>query len=226
MRGRKGEFRKEMAEPGMKRRLRAGPKIDGELMLRDEPTCRPLDKQQQARHRRSSSIGSIVKARPASTASPRAIEAGAEASLTASRMSSPLSSGAATEGEAVDAAAKAKGDKGRLARLSAGEGGVAAERIVLSAKYACPVSGFTIEELEPRLFSFNNPARAPAPVCAGLGVKLGYRPRPDRCRTRVKSLHKGALVHCRGRARRRAFGSTQDPAAPMSKDAQARSPHV
>ena len=32
-----------------------------------------------------------------------------------------------------------------------------AERILFSAKFACPVSGFTIEEIEPRLFSFNNP---------------------------------------------------------------------
>ena len=39
-----------------------------------------------------------------------------------------------------------------------------------SAKFACPVSGFTITELEPRLFSFNNPQGA-CPVCSGLGFR-------------------------------------------------------
>jgi len=43
-----------------------------------------------------------------------------------------------------------------------------AERIVFSEKFACPVSGFTIPEIEPRLFSFNNPYGA-CPVCDGLG---------------------------------------------------------
>ena len=44
------------------------------------------------------------------------------------------------------------------------------ERIVFSEKFACPVSGFTIPEIEPRLFSFNNPFGA-CPVCDGLGTK-------------------------------------------------------
>ncbi len=44
-------------------------------------------------------------------------------------------------------------------------------RTVFSAKFACPVSGFTIDEIEPRLFSFNNPFGA-CPTCDGLGVKM------------------------------------------------------
>ena len=44
------------------------------------------------------------------------------------------------------------------------------KRIVFSSKFACPVSGFTIAEIEPRLFSFNNPFGA-CPECAGLGVE-------------------------------------------------------
>ena len=44
------------------------------------------------------------------------------------------------------------------------------ERMTLSSKFACPVSGFTIEEIEPRLFSFNSPHGA-CPTCDGLGVK-------------------------------------------------------
>ena len=45
-----------------------------------------------------------------------------------------------------------------------------AERILFSANYACPVSGFTIEEIEPRLFSFNNPKGA-CNKCDGLGTQ-------------------------------------------------------
>jgi excinuclease ABC subunit A len=49
------------------------------------------------------------------------------------------------------------------------------ERIIFSAKFACPVSGFTIEEVEPRLFSFNNPYGA-CPACDGLGTELFFEP--------------------------------------------------
>ncbi|MBG5178312.1 excinuclease ABC subunit UvrA [Pseudomonas aeruginosa] len=44
------------------------------------------------------------------------------------------------------------------------------EEIIFSARFACPVCGHSISELEPKLFSFNNPAGA-CPTCAGLGVK-------------------------------------------------------
>ena len=43
-------------------------------------------------------------------------------------------------------------------------------RIIFSSKFACPVSGFTISEIEPRLFSFNSPHGA-CPACDGLGVE-------------------------------------------------------
>jgi excinuclease ABC subunit A len=48
-------------------------------------------------------------------------------------------------------------------------------RTVFSAKFACPVSGFTIDEVEPRLFSFNSPHGA-CPACDGLGSKLYMDP--------------------------------------------------
>ncbi|MBS7695694.1 MULTISPECIES: excinuclease ABC subunit UvrA [unclassified Chelatococcus] len=48
-------------------------------------------------------------------------------------------------------------------------------RDVLSSKFACPVSGFTIPEIEPRLFSFNNPYGA-CPVCDGLGHEMRIDP--------------------------------------------------
>ncbi len=51
--------------------------------------------------------------------------------------------------------------------------GGADNRIIFSAKFACPVSGFTIDEIEPRLFSFNAPAGA-CPVCDGLGTEMVF----------------------------------------------------
>jgi excinuclease ABC subunit A len=50
-----------------------------------------------------------------------------------------------------------------------------ADRIIFSEKFACPVSGFTIAEIEPRLFSFNAPQGA-CPSCDGLGEKLYFDP--------------------------------------------------
>jgi len=47
------------------------------------------------------------------------------------------------------------------------------ERTTFSAKFACPVSGFTIDEIEPRLFSFNNPFGA-CPACDGLGTQSEF----------------------------------------------------
>jgi excinuclease ABC subunit A len=72
------------------------------------------------------------------------------------------------------------------------EGETEPRRIIFSEKFACPVSGFTITEIEPRLFSFNNPAGA-CPNCDGLGAKLAFDadlliPDAD------KSLHKGAVA--------------------------------
>jgi excinuclease ABC subunit A len=49
------------------------------------------------------------------------------------------------------------------------------EESIFSAKFACPVSGFTIPEIEPRLFSFNNPFGA-CPKCDGLGSKMTFDP--------------------------------------------------
>jgi excinuclease ABC subunit A len=49
------------------------------------------------------------------------------------------------------------------------------ERRTFSAKFACPISGFTIDEVEPRLFSFNNPFGA-CPSCDGLGTEMYFDP--------------------------------------------------
>lgn len=68
----------------------------------------------------------------------------------------------------------------------------AASRLIFSEKFACPETGFTIEEIEPRLFSFNNPFGA-CPACDGLGVSLKFDEAmivPDR----ETSLYKGAVA--------------------------------
>ena len=74
------------------------------------------------------------------------------------------------------------------------------DRITFSAKFACPVSGFTIDEVEPRLFSFNSPQGA-CPTCDGLGAKQVFDPGlvvpdPD------VNLRKGAIA---------AWSKTQSP---------------
>ncbi|MEE2567646.1 excinuclease ABC subunit UvrA [Hyphobacterium marinum] len=66
------------------------------------------------------------------------------------------------------------------------------ERLIFSEKFACPVSGFTIAEIEPRLFSFNNPFGA-CPACDGLGQSLKFDEGlviPDRSKT----LYDGAVA--------------------------------
>jgi len=50
-----------------------------------------------------------------------------------------------------------------------------AEELLFSANFACPICGYSMPELEPRLFSFNNPAGA-CPVCDGLGVQQYFDP--------------------------------------------------
>jgi excinuclease ABC subunit A len=81
---------------------------------------------------------------------------------------------------------------GLLFAEKAETGKTAAERVTFSARFACPVSGFTIDEIEPRLFSFNNPFGA-CPSCDGLGTTLYFDPElvvPDES----KSLREGAVA--------------------------------
>ncbi|UYZ84795.1 excinuclease ABC subunit UvrA [Entomomonas sp. E2T0] len=73
------------------------------------------------------------------------------------------------------------------------------EEILFSAKFACPICGFSISELEPKLFSFNNPAGA-CPTCDGLGVKQFFDAR--RIVNEDLTLGEGAI---RGWDRRNAY---------------------
>jgi excinuclease ABC subunit A len=81
------------------------------------------------------------------------------------------------------------GEQRKVAKIHDKSG---AERLTFSEKFACPVSGFTIPEIEPRLFSFNNPFGA-CPKCGGLGVEQHIDADlvvPDKERT----LRKGAIA--------------------------------
>ena len=65
------------------------------------------------------------------------------------------------------------------------------EKVIFSSKFACPESGFTIEEIEPRLFSFNSPYGA-CEECEGIGANLNVNPNlvvPNN----KKSLAEGAI---------------------------------
>ncbi len=76
--------------------------------------------------------------------------------------------------------------------IAVAENADSGERTIFSAKFACPVSGFTIDEIEPRLFSFNNPFGA-CPACDGLGTRMFFDPDlvvPDS----GKSLRAGAIA--------------------------------
>jgi excinuclease ABC subunit A len=70
--------------------------------------------------------------------------------------------------------------------------GLPANRIVFSEKFACPVSGFTIAEIAPRLFSFNAPQGA-CPDCDGLGERQEFDPQLVVPNEHL-SLKKGAIV--------------------------------
>ncbi|HSV22548.1 MAG TPA: excinuclease ABC subunit UvrA, partial [Xanthobacteraceae bacterium] len=83
---------------------------------------------------------------------------------------------------------KGRAKETKLATAAAAD----AQRIMFSEKFACPVSGFTISEIEPRLFSFNNPFGA-CPACGGLGIEQKIDAEliiPDKSAT----LRKGAIA--------------------------------
>src|ERR1700742_1691364 len=136
VRGRKGEYKKELAELQKKGFQRA--KIDGKYYeLSATPT---LDK--KLKHDIEIVVDRIVVKKEIGNRLPDSIE-------TALGLADGLLVAEFADEKEKDGAAK---------------------QIVFSSKFACPVSGFTITEIEPRLFSFNNPHGA-CPECDGLGVQ-------------------------------------------------------
>jgi excinuclease ABC subunit A len=149
-RDRKGEYKKEMAELLKKGYQRA--KIDGEFYELSEPPT--LDK--KFKHDIDVVVDRI------------AVKAGIETRLADSlEQALKLADGIAFA-EIADSKSEDATGKATLKNKAAKP-----ERLIFSQKFACPVSGFTIPEIEPRLFSFNNPAGA-CPACDGLGVQLKF----------------------------------------------------
>ncbi|EFG38032.1 excinuclease ABC [Brucella sp. NVSL 07-0026] len=155
VRGRKGEYRKELAELQKKGFQRV--KVDGTFYeIADVP---PLDK--KYKHDIDVVVDRVVVRPDLSTRLADSLETClklADGLAIAEFADKPLPVGETTEGGS--------------ANKSANE---THERILFSEKFACPVSGFTIPEIEPRLFSFNNPFGA-CPTCDGLGTQQAIDP--------------------------------------------------
>ncbi len=157
VRGRKGEYRKEIAEFQKKGFQRL--KIDGEYYAIDEAPA--LDK--KFKHDIDVVVDRIVVRSDIAARLADSFETALEL----------------TDGIAVVEYADEKDEKG------------APKRIVFSSKFACPVSGFTIPEIEPRLFSFNNPFGA-CPTCGGIGHEM--RIDPALVVDEALSLKRGAVL--------------------------------
>ncbi|KQZ01146.1 ABC-ATPase UvrA [Pseudolabrys sp. Root1462] len=144
VRGRKGEYKKELAEYMRKGYQRV--KIDGEFL--EISDVKPLDK--KFTHDIDVVVDRLV------------VKSDITARLADSlEQCLKLAEGLAVVELADTKATGAAANRGRNATH---------ERLIFSEKFACPVSGFTIPEIEPRLFSFNNPFGA-CPACGGLGVE-------------------------------------------------------
>ena len=166
VRGRKGEYKKELADFMRKGYQRV--KIDGEFY--EIADVKPLDK--KFTHDIDVVVDRLVVKSDIGTRLADSFE-----------QCLKLAEGLAIVEIADSKASGATANRGRNAN---------AERIMFSEKFACPVSGFTIPEIEPRLFSFNNPFGA-CPACGGLGLEQHIDAElviPDRDAT----LKKGAIA--------------------------------
>ncbi len=159
VRGRKGEYRKELAELQKKGFQRV--KIDGVFYEIAEAPA--LDK--KLKHDIEVVVDRIVVRADIATRLADSFQTALE-----------LADGLAIA-ELADArpenSEEPPAKKGNAASAKADARDV--NRIIFSEKFACPVSGFTIPEIEPRLFSFNNPYGA-CPACDGLGTEATVSP--------------------------------------------------
>jgi excinuclease ABC subunit A len=152
VRGRKGEYRKELADY-MKRGFQRV-KIDGRFYeIADAPT---LDK--KFKHDLDVVVDRLVVRPDIATRLAESFE-------TALRLADGLAVVEFADAPPAAPQGEAPGKKSAKIHDQSGP-----ERLIFSEKFACPVSGFTIPEVEPRLFSFNNPFGA-CPACGGLGVE-------------------------------------------------------
>ena len=181
VRGRKGEYRKELLEWQKAGFTRV--RIDGEIYEIDEAPA--LDK--KLKHDVEVVVDRLVVGPDMATRLAESFEAALKLAEglayvdlvegTVAGLSSPLPLAGGVGGGAVREAPQSFNAElptpspSRKREGGMVGAGIPANRIVFSEKFACPVSGFTIAEIEPRLFSFNAPQGA-CPACDGLGEKL------------------------------------------------------
>ena len=175
VRGRKGEYKKEIAE--YTRRGFQRLKIDGEYYEISETPI--LDK--KLKHDIDVVVDRIVVRKDLSARLAESFETALELS----------------NGLAVIEFADSKKTDALIASSNSASGPnvsthYAVNHILFSSKFACPISGFTIPEIEPRLFSFNNPFGA-CPTCGGIGHEQKID--PDLIVPNPKlTLRKGAIA--------------------------------
>ncbi|NIJ19678.1 excinuclease ABC subunit A [Sphingomonas naasensis] len=168
VRGRKGEYRKELAEwqkAGFQR-----VRIDGETYLIEDAPA--LDK--KYKHDIEVVVDRLVVADSIATRLAESFEQAlklAEGLAYVDLVDTTVAE--LTGGNRVAEAAQKFQAETNVTGGAMKGAGIPDNRIVFSEKFACPVSGFTIQEIEPRLFSFNAPQGA-CPACDGLGEKLEF----------------------------------------------------
>src|SRR5262249_47595062 len=177
VRGRKGEYRKELAELQKKGFQRV--KINGQFY--EIPEAPKLDK--KYKHDIDVVVDRIVVRKDMATRLADSFETALELAdgiAIAEFADRPLPASGRSAARASPASDAARADPTGLdGRDGEREEGILRnknethERIVFSARFACPVSGFSIDEIEPRLFSFNAPAGA-CSQCDGLGTELRF----------------------------------------------------
>ena len=155
VRGRKGEYRKELAE-WMKRGFQRV-KIDG--VFHEIAQAPALDK--KFKHDIDVVVDRVVVQGDLATRL-------ADSLQTALQLAEGLAVAEFADAPAASLASEKEGQKEKKGAKIHDQSGP--ERLIFSEKFACPVSGFTIPEIEPRLFSFNNPFGA-CPACGGLGIE-------------------------------------------------------
>jgi excinuclease ABC subunit A len=211
VRGRKGEYRKELAEwmkrgfqrvkiDGVFHEIAQAPALDKKfkhdidvvvdrVVVQGDLATRLADSLQTALQLAEGLAVAEFADAPSSSPPPERGRSASEArrvgvpDLTAKRDPSPDRQGRSDPPLAGEGKKETK-----LATTAASD----ANRLIFSEKFACPVSGFTIPEIEPRLFSFNNPFGA-CPACGGLGIEQHIDADlviPDK----EASLRKGAIA--------------------------------
>ncbi|MDF7776946.1 excinuclease ABC subunit UvrA [Sphingomonas sp. AOB5] len=162
VRGRKGEYRKELAEWQKAGFTRV--RIDGETMLIEDAPA--LDK--KFKHDIEVVVDRLVVRDDIATRLAESFEQALKLADGLAYVDLVDTTVAELSGNRVKEAPQSFTPEGGMKGA-----GIPENRIVFSEKFACPVSGFTIAEIEPRLFSFNAPQGA-CPACDGLGEKLVF----------------------------------------------------